>query len=409
MSNRRRTYTTAFGVSWGIFILVILLSIGAGVKNAVSKELTSISTNMGIIATSFTSKPYGGFGKGREWYLEHKDISHIKKIIPDIEYITPILRVNTSNSYYLNLYYGVKSIEASVLGVMGDYSGIVKYNINSGRFISEADHRNQRAVCVLGRKVAKSIFPSEEGAIGQTIRLGQKYYSIIGVVSDQTKIINIMGDVEETVFLPYSVAEAHQGQSNQIYMALISVKDGHKVQPTLDKIKNYLYTRHKIHPKDDIALETYDVSSAFQFFDLLLLCITTLIWVVGTGTIFSGIIGVSNILLVTVRERTREIGIRRALGGLPRDIIRQILLEGVSITLIAGLVGMVLAIGLMSIVDLAVSSISTPAFIPLRHPILPFGTALVTLLIIVVGGLLGGCLPAIRALSIKPIEAIREE
>ena len=194
-----------------------------------------------------------------------------------------------------------------------------------------------------------------------------------------------------------------------MYTTFLSVKDGAEVRPVLDKIKAYLYAKNDIHPDDERALETIDISSIFQFFNLLLTSITILIWFVGFGTIISGIVGVSNILLVTVRERIREIGVRRALGGHPRDIIGQILLEGISITVLSGLTGIILATGIMSLVDLVLSMQVSSAFVPLHNPVLPFGTAIIALLVIILGGLLGGTLPAIRAVNIKPIDAIREE
>lgn len=409
MSNRKRTFTTAFGVFWGIFVLVILLSIGAGVNNAVSRELHGISTNMGMVATSTTARPYKGFKKGRAWYMTMNDIERIKELDNNILYMAPVTTLREQGDDYSTLYYGTKKFETSVLGIMGDYSGIVKYNIHSGRFITEADHRSRRPVCAIGRKIAKTILGGEEEALGKVVRIGQKHYTVVGVVSDISRAAQIMGRAETNVFLPYSVVDALQKNPGQVYMAFLSVKDGAEVEPVLNKIKAYLYARNDIHPDDERALETIDVSSIFQFFNLLLMSITILIWFVGFGTIVSGIVGVSNILLVTVRERTREIGVRRALGGHPRDIIGQILLEGISITVLSGLIGIVLATGIMSLVDLVLSMQESSAFVPLYNPVLPFNTAMVALLVIILGGLLGGTLPAIRAVSIKPIDAIREE
>lgn len=409
MSNRKRTFTTAFGVFWGIFVLVILLSIGAGVNNAVSRELRGISTNMGLVGTSTTARPYKGFNKGRAWHMTLNDIERIKELNDNILYMTPVTSLVGEDDIYSTLYYGTKKSEASVMGIMGDYSGIVKYNVHSGRFITEADHRSCHPVCAVGRKIAKSILGGDEEALGKVVRIGQKYYTVIGVVSDISRAAGVMGRAESSVYLPYSVVDALQKNPGRVYMAFFSVRDGAEVRPILDKIKAYLYARNDIHPDDERALETIDISSIFQFFNLLLTSITVLIWFVGFGTIISGIVGVSNILLVTVRERTREIGVRRALGGHPRDIIGQILLEGISITVLSGLIGIILATGIMSLVDLALSMQESSAFVPLHNPVLPFNTAMVALLVIILGGLLGGILPAIRAVNIKPIDAIREE
>lgn len=410
MSNRKRTFTTAFGVFWGIFVLVILLSIGAGVNNAVSRELRGISTNMGMMETSTTARPYKGFKKGRIWHMTMSDIERIKDFDKDILCVTPVTTLGGENGEYSTLYYGTKKSETLVLGIMGDYTKIVKYNIHSGRFITEADHRSRRPVCAVGRQIAKTVLGGEEEALGKVIRIGQKHYTVIGVVSDISRSVSIMGGRAETnVFLPYSVVDAFQKNPGQVYTTFLSVKDGAEVRPVLDKIKAYLYAKNDIHPDDERALETIDISSIFQFFNLLLTSITILIWFVGFGTIISGIVGVSNILLVTVRERTREIGVRRALGGHPRDIIGQILLEGISITVLSGLTGIILATGIMSLVDLVLSMQVSSAFVPLHNPVLPFGTAIIALLVIILGGLLGGTLPAIRAVNIKPIDAIREE
>ena len=409
MSNRKRTFTTAFGVFWGIFVLVILLSIGAGVNNAVSRELRGISTNMGMIATSTTARPYKGFKKGRTWYMTMSDIERLKDLDKDILCVTPVTMLGEQGNDNSILYYGTKKFGTSVFGIMGDYTEIVKYNIHSGRFITEADHRSRRAVCAIGRKIAKTVLGGEEEALGKVVRIGQKHYTVIGVVSDISRAATLLGRAEASVFLPYSVVDALQTNPGRVYTSFLSVKDGAEVRPVLDKIKADLYARNSIHPDDERALETIDISSIFQFFNLLLTSITVLIWFVGFGTIISGIVGVSNILLVTVRERTREIGVRRALGGHPRDIIGQILLEGISITVLSGLIGLILATGIMSLVDLVLSMQESSEFVPLHNPVLPFDTAMVALLVIILGGLLGGSLPAIRAINIKPIDAIREE
>ncbi len=408
-SNRKRTITTAFGIFWGIFVLVILLSVGAGVENALKKELRGVSTNMGFISASPTTRPYKGFKEGRMWSMNMEDIARIRQSNPSIEHLSPI---NQLSSYYSGgepLVYGTKKTNGNIIGITPEYNKVIKYNVEAGRLLTEADGKYRRSVCVIGKKIAIELIGNEQEALGKVIRVAGSFCTVVGVVSDISQNVNITGRASQSVFLPYEVVDAREPKAGQVYYFFFTVQANQTVAPVIRNIKSYLSNRYDLHPQDEGAIQSLDVSSIFQFFEMLLLSVYILIWVVGAGTLVSGVVGISNIMLVTVRERTREIGIRRALGGKPIDIIQQVLLESVSITLIAGLLGIMLGSWIMAAVDLATSSSEGELSTMLYHPVISFGTALMTLLVVIVGGLLGGGLPATRAIKIKAIEAIREE
>lgn len=408
-SNRKRTVTTAFGIFWGIFILVILLSTGTGIRNAVERELRGVTTNMAFVSTSLTARAYKGFQRGRYWYIPLSDMERIKKLSPDIEYVVPMSMMNQYSDTGNGVFYGDKKMEASVVGVTGDYSHIMHYNIHSGRFLSDMDDRTSRPVCVVGTKIANSLLGGAQEALGKVLRINEHYYTVVGVVSDIAQKVSIGARASESVFLPYSIVDAFAKYPGRVYGFFVSVRPEATVAPVLELIKKDLYRRNDIHPQDEEALFLFDTSGIFQFFTMLLLSINILIWIVGTGTLISGIVGVSNIMLVTVRERTREIGVRRAIGGRPVDIVMQVLLESLSITVLAGLLGIVCGTGIMSLVNAATAGASASEGIFLYNPFFSFSEALATFGVIITGGLLGGCLPAFRAVRIKAIDAIREE
>lgn len=400
--NKLRSFLTAFGVFWGMFMLVAMVGAGVALERGMSSQIEGFATNSCFIWTEQTSEPYKGLKKGRSWNMENEDISLLINNIPEIQYLAPVLfggRGGTNNV--------TRNDKAGSYGIKGNYPSynlIDESKMLYGRYINDIDIVEKRKVCVIGERVFEVLFPKNENPIGKNIQVNGIYFQVIGVAR-HTSHINIGGNAEESVVLPFSTMQQAFNQGNVVHFMAITAKPGIKVKVVEDRVHEVLKARHSISPDDKKAVGGFNIEDQFNMFLYLGIGIATLIWVVGLGTLFAGAIGVSNIMLVTVRERTREIGIRRALGATPRNIIMQILSESIVLTLIAGVAGMMFGVGLLALVGMALES-GDQFF---KDPQISFSVAVGALFILLVIGTLAGFIPANRAMSIKPIEAIREE
>lgn len=273
-----------------------------------------------------------------------------------------------------------------------------------GRYINDIDVAEKRKVCVIGERVYEVLFPTKENPLGKNIQVNGIYFQVIGVAR-HTSDINIGGDAKETVILPFSTMQQAFNQGDIVHFMAVTAKPGIKVKVVETRIREELRKLHTISPEDKTAVGGFNIEDQFTMFLYLGIGIASLIWIVGLGTLLAGAIGVSNIMLVTVRERTKEIGIRRALGATPRNIISQIMSESIILTLIAGIGGLMFGVGLLQVVGILLSQ-GDQFF---KDPQISFAVAIGALFILLFIGTLAGFLPANRAMSIKPIEAIREE
>lgn len=399
--NKSRSFLTAFGVFWGMFMLVVMVGAGVALERGMSSQIEGFATNSCFIWTNKTDLPYKGLKKDRNWNIENEDIPVLINKIPEIQYLAPVLFGGGGSN---NVTRNDKAGSFSVKGNYPSYNNIDKSIMIKGRYINDIDIAEKRKVCVIGERVLEVLFPKDEEPIGKNIQVNGIYFQVIGVAR-HTSTINIGGNSEETVILPFSTMQQAFNQGNIVHFLAVTAQPGIKVKVIEDKIHEVLKERHNISPDDTKAVGGMNIEDQFTMFLYLGIGIASLIWIVGLGTLLAGGIGVSNIMLVTVRERTKEIGIRRALGATPRNIITQILSESIILTLIAGIAGLMLGVGLLSIVGFALSK-GDQFF---KDPQISFGVAIAALLILLVIGTLAGFIPANRAMSIKPIEAIREE
>lgn len=402
-TNRKRSIATAFGIFWGILMLVILMSLSQGFSNGMRKQLGGISSNTTMLYCSTTSKPYKGFPTDRWWSLSVSDIANLQKRFPEIETIASIQQ----GSWNTPVSYGSKSTTAPLYSAWTSYDQIVYSTILAGRRLNESDEQQRRRNCTIGEEVSQKLFASHEEALGKVINIDGSYYTVVGVLKGKSKGMNINGSEEQKVRIPYTILSASLGQSNEVYHFLYSLHgDGKDSKAINDRIKAYIRSTHDIAPDDESAIGEFNISEFFTAQNSMMWGINVFVWFIGIGTLLSGIIGISNIMLVSVKERTREIGIRRALGAQRKDIIRLILLESGMLSLLAGLVGLLLGVGIMSIVAQITASMESEMLV---NPLIPFGTAIGALLFIIIGGVVGGLLPLKKALEIRSIEAIREE
>ena len=405
--NKTRSLLTASGVFWGIFILVILLACGNGFDNGIRSQVEGFATNSTFIIPMRTTEAYKGYQKDRNWQLEMSDIEAIKKKIKGVDKVSPISSQWTYNGEN-NVFYGIKGGNFSLKGVLPNYNEIDRCKILYGRFINETDITEARKVCVLGKKVYEDVIGTDKNPLGLMIKANGIYYQVVGVVEAYNSNVNVSGPMNETVVLPLTTMQIAYHTGDKFDFMVFTTARGYQTKELQESVKALLRERHDIAPTDDGAFMMFDFEQLFMVFEYLFLGIKILIWIVGIGTLLSGVVGVSNIMLVTIKERTREIGVRRALGAKPAVIIRQVMAESLLLTILAGIVGLVIGVIIMAVVAGFVGN--TPSEdVMFLDPQIGFGAAIAATVIIVLSGLLAGVLPAMRAIQIKAIDAIREE
>lgn len=409
--NKRRSIVTAFGVFWGLLMLIILLSLSSGFKNGIDHMTGDVATNSAFFYASNTSRPYAGFKSGRSWRLQLSDLDIIRRRVPGVKVVAGSANIWSWGKD--NLAYGSRRARASLSGVTAQYFEGIVVKLLAGRMFSEVDHREMRKYCLLGKRPAEKLFGGDiSRAIGQVIKAGRAYYTVIGVV-DRVGSATMGSRADESLYLPYEVINITENRGGRLNGMLVVGNDGADMDGLVEEVSSVLKSIKQIAPEDKTAVSSFNISQIFRMFSGINIGINVLVWIVGIGTLLTGVVGISNILLVTVRERTQEIGVRRALGAKPRDIVGQLLLEGVSLTAVAGLLGMVLGVGISSIIAKMTENMwannQGGDGIPFYNPTVDFGIALLALFIIILSGLIAGVLPALRAIEIKAIEAIREE
>lgn len=407
-NNKARSLLTAFGVFWGIFMLIVMAGASNGLKNGIVEGVARFATNSAFLWTDRTGEPYKGFKRGRYWQMNSEDVEYLKANVPEIEYISP-KNFGSFNNAAANVIRGIRTGSFNIKGDYPDYVRIDPYTVLDGRWINEMDIRDRRKVCVLGEKVYETMFEKDEDPLGQYLKISGVYYQVVGVIRPETRI-NINGRAEESVFLPFSTMQQTYNMGNQVHFLAITAHKGTSVSELEEKVKSIIKKRHSIAESDIQAIRSVNIEKQFQQMSGLFLGIGILTWIVGIGTLMAGVIGVSNIMLVIVKERTKEIGVQRALGARPQTIISQIMLESVVLTTVAGYTGLSLGVGLLELVNKVLEmQPRTDNEMFFRNPEVDLGIALAALMVLVVAGLFAGSIPARRALSIKPIEALREE
>jgi putative ABC transport system permease protein len=404
--NKTRSLLTAFGVFWGIFLLVVLTSTGNGFEKGLMMQVEGVMPNTGFFFVSQTSEPYKGYQKGRSWTMQMADLEAIREAFPCITAISP--EASTWSSEDKNVVYGSRSGSFTVKGVLPEYNDIVRSKITKGRFINETDIAANRKVCILGKKVYETMFEKGEDPLGKMVKVNGIYFQVVGVARSYTENVDINGSIDESVILPFTTMQQVFALGDKIYFITFVADDNTPIPDIEDDIKLLIKQRHDISPTDEDAINSFNLTELFKAFKGLFFGIHVLIWIVGLGTLLSGVIGVSNIMLVTVKERTREIGVRRAIGAKPKDIIGQVLSESLLLTTLAGLVGLCLGVGIMAIVGSITANMPSDNMM-FQDPNLGFGAAVAATIIVIISGLLAGVLPAWRAIQIKAIDAIREE
>lgn len=406
--NKSRSLLTAFGVFWGVFMLVVMAGFGVGIRHGIMDGVEHFESNSAFFFTDATSEPYKGFQRGRTWNITMSDYDAIKYHYADkIKYMSGIIFGNRGGSTN-NVVRLDKFGSFSIMGFSPDYNRINPSRILEGRFINDIDVREYRKVCVIGKRVVNDLYAPDEEVIGSLIRINGIYYTVVGVCEAISKNVNVFGDPEEMINLPFTTLQQAQNEGNKIHGIALAAKPSIDIADLEEDVKLLLKKRNSISPTDPKAVGSFNVKKIFDVFQALIIGINALIWIVGLGTLLAGVVGVSNIMLVTVRERTQEIGVRRALGASPFTILKQVMSESLVLTFLAGIFGVVLGVGFLAVVSQILAANPSDSM-PLSNPQISFGTAIVALIVIIVAGLIAGWLPSKRALQIKAIDALRDE
>ena len=396
--NKTRSLLTAFGIFWGIFMLIALMGGAQGMQDMLSREFEGFATNSGFMGSNKTGKAYKGFQQGRYWDLENSDVDRIRRSVSEIDIITPSLA-----KWGLDIIYNEQKISGTLKGLYPEYGKIEEPLITYGRYLNDMDIQERRRVCIIGKRIYESLFPGGEDPCGKYIKINGIYYQVIGV-SMSTGNISIQGRSETSVIIPFSTMQQNYNFGQKVQLLCYTAKKGHSISEVEKKVDQVVKQAHYIHPDDNQATILVNAEAIFSMMDNLFSGIRILGWMVGLGTLLAGAIGVSNIMMVTVKERTTEIGIRRAIGAKPNDILQQILSESMVLTIIAGMAGIAFAVFLLNAVEVGTSEPTAPT-----HFLISFGEAIGACLLLLVLGLLAGLAPAYRAMSVKPIDAIRDE
>jgi putative ABC transport system permease protein len=401
--NMLRTFITVLGVYWGVGLFVVLLGMAKGLDNSFKSQFNDFATNTMFLWGQQTSIPNEGFKRGRRMQLTLDDVETLESQVDDIEYITPR---NVTGQWGTPPGQFVKGSKSGAFKVFGDYPTIDKVSkkkiFDGGRFINEEDIKYERKVCVIGEDIYKQFYDKDEEAIGDFVRINGIYFKVIGVYKPTQS--GFEGD--DSIFLPFTTFQTIFNQGENISWMVITAKPDKNIVNTEATIKTRLKRIHNVHPDDTQAFGSFNLGEEVAKVNGFLAGMRLITYIVGIATLIAGVIGIGNVLLITVKERTREIGVRRALGATPNEIRGQIMLESIVLTFIAGLIGFMHGTFFLRLVNIALEGKED---IPILNPSVDFFAVTGALLSIVLLGTLIGLIPAQKAVSIKPIEALREE
>jgi putative ABC transport system permease protein len=405
-ANWFRTILTAFGVLWGIFILVILLAAGKGLENGVKQGFGGMATNSMFMWTQVTSKPYKGLPKGRRYNFKVDDVAAIKREVPNMRFVSPRNQLGGFGGGN-NV---TRGLNTGAFNVYGDYPEIIQQepmDITSGRFINYSDINDKRKVAVIGEGVRTTLYEPGEEVLGTYIKVSGVNFMVIGTYKKKGN----NGNAEENqkqIYVPFTAFSQAFNMGNNVGWMAITAQDGASITNLKGDVIEVIKTRHSIHPEDDRAVGNFDLFEEFNKINGLFVALKGVAYFVGILVLLSGIIGISNIMLIVVKERTNEIGVRRALGATPWAIRGQILMESIFLTIISGMAGIVLATGVIALVNKALSGMDTSEMMFL-NPSVNLGVVITALIILIISGLLAGLIPAQNAIKIKPVDALRTE
>ncbi|HET6449889.1 MAG TPA: ABC transporter permease [Spirochaetia bacterium] len=399
--HKLRTALTAFGVFWGIFMLVLLIGIGNGLQTGVMRQFEGLAVNTLYVWSDRTSIPYKGLKAGRWFPLTNEDTEALRESFPEIENLSP--QLNLLGDYTVDR--RDKSGSFRVSGVGPEFLKIRATRIASGRAFNPLDMERNRKVAVIGSRVREVLFGAED-PLGQYIKIKGVYFQVVGLLGDRP--VGGSREEAETIAIPFSTMQHAFNMANWVHFYVMNVRTSGPLADVEGRIKRFLAARHSVSPEDPRAMGSWNNEQEFNSLKGLFRGVTVFLWIVGIGTIVAGIVGVSNIMLIIVKERTREIGIRMAVGATPGSIIGMIIQESVLITSVSGYLGMVAGVGVLEIVSRLMDALKLQNQY-FANPSVDIRIAITATVLLVVAGTAAGFFPALRAAGIKPVEALKEE
>ena len=401
--NKLRAIMTGFSVAWGIFMLIVLLGSGKGLQNGMEFSFRGSSKNAIWISPGETGELFEGLKKGRRIQFTNQDYDLLKEGLSGISNISGRMYIWGNAPLTYKNEYGIYSIT----GVMPAFNGIERMNLLQGRFINKLDIDEYRKVIVLSKPIVDILF-KEEDPMGKYIKVGGVFFKVVGVFKDEQQ-----GDSKKS-FLPISTTQRVFNGANRIHNLAItttssSVEENKKIEA---QIKTFMARRHRFSETDDKAIFTWNTLEQFTQAQGVFGGIRAFIWIIGIMTIIAGIVGVSNIMIILVKERTKEIGVRKAIGASPFSIIQLVLTESLFITALAGFFGMFMGMGLLYVVNIVLTQAAQGNDMinyVFSNPSADFGVAATATVVLIIAGLVAGFIPARKASAIKPIEALRDE
>ncbi len=399
-ANKLRTILTAWGVFWGIFMLVGALGFGAGLRRGVSKQMLGSAANSIYVWGQRTTIAYEGFKPGRRISFTNDDLGAVRTL-DGIEHLAPRLQLGGFRD-------GTpvsRGQQSGAYEIMGDYPAIqyVQPMFISGRFINDIDIEDRRKIAIIGREVYRALFEPGEQAIGELIKIRGVAFEVVGIFDSRAD-----GDQkdrrEQTIFVPFTSFQQSFNTPNRVNWFALTADPSLDPSDLEERFRGLLATRHHAHPNDKRAIGSFNVGKEFAEVQQLFDGVKLLLWLVGIATLFAGALGVSNIMLISVKERTKEIGIRKALGARPRQIVTLVMSESVTLTAIAGYIGLFAAIGLLEFASRIVGDDGM-----LANPQVDIHVAISATIILIISGAIAGIIPAYHAANVSPIESLRAE
>lgn len=404
--NKLRTFLTGFSMAWGIFMLIVLLGAGNGLRNGVSYNFADVAVNSLTIWPGRTTKVYGGLQAGRQIKLDSTDITFLEKEFSQIYNVSPKIGL-----YGRNIFYDGDFTQAYVRGVLPNHAEMETVHVGKGqgRFINRVDVRDSRKVIVLHNKTARMLF-KEEDPLGKYVTFDKVVYKVVGVHVDANMSQNAVS------YIPLTTAQRiYNPQRGYTYMDMLlkGLETGKQNELFDNNLRASLAGKHRFHKDDKGAVYLYNMAREFLQFKGIFNAITLFVWIIGLGTLIAGVVGISNIMLITVKERTKEFGIRKSLGATPGSILRLVMAECLMVTFLFGTLGMMAGIGLTELLNALIGTpqgpVSQESMVFFTNPTVDPAVVLAAVSVLITAGLLAGFMPARRAVQVKPIEALRYE
>lgn len=402
-SNRLRTFLTAFGVFWGILMLMAMLGFGSSIQTKSRQQMKGMATNLLFVWGQQTTEAHDGLPPGRAVRFNTADIEILRRL-PSIEWLAPRLQLGGWQNSFTVAYEG-KTGTFTVMADYPEFKHIISFEYEYGRFVNHRDIVEQRKVAVIGKGVRDQLYGPGVNPIGTYIQISGVYFQVVGVT--RTLRSGQMGERDaNTLFVPFTTLKTAFNQGDRVGFFAMTAKPGTDGPELERQVKDALKRHHRISPADDLAIGSFNMFVMFGKFQTFFFVLAAVSWIVGGATLLAGVVGVSNIMLITVKERTKEFGVRKALGARPLSVVAMVMKESIVLTAIAGLLGVAAGVGLLELCGMLFPD--RPDF-PLAPPEVHLDSALIAVAVLVAAGAVAGIMPASHAASIKPVEALRAE